>query len=54
MLAQFISINRLYAYCKGGKSLKRIITFFLSSTKIFEASKTEIVDPDQTAPTGAV
>ena len=27
---------------------------FLSSTKIFEASKTNIVDPDQTAPVGAV
>ena len=27
---------------------------FLSSTKIFEASKTNSVDPDQTAPVGAV
>ena len=28
--------------------------FFLSSTKIFEATKTNRVDPDQTAPVGAV
>ena len=28
--------------------------FLLSSTKIFEASKTNSVDPDQTAPVGAV
>ena len=27
---------------------------FLSSTKIFEASQTNSVDPDQTAPVGAV
>ena len=27
---------------------------FLSPTKIFEASKTNSVDPDQTAPVGAV
>ena len=26
---------------------------FLSSTKIFEASQTNIIDPDQTAPVGA-
>ena len=28
--------------------------YFLSSTKIFEASMTNNVDPDQTAPVGAV
>ena len=27
---------------------------FLLSTKLFEASQTNIVDPDQTAPVGAV
>ena len=39
------------------KPLKRIITkcmFFLSSTKIFEASYTNSVDPDQAAPIGEV
>ena len=58
-------INRLFAYCKGGnfnihiwayKCLKahNHNMYFLSSTKIFEASKTNSVDPDQTAPVGAV
>ena len=36
--------------------IQRIITkcMFLSSTKIFEASETNSVDPDQTAPVVAV
>ena len=41
----------------NGKPLKPIITKcmgFLLSTKIFEASLTNSVDPDQTAPVGAV
>ena len=37
-------------------TLKRIITkcMFLSSTKLFEASRINSVNPDQTAPVGAV
>ena len=38
------------------EALKRIITkcMFLSSTKLFEASLINSVNPDQTAPVGAV
>ena len=32
----------------------KIMCFFFSSTKIFVAQKTNSVDPDQTAPVGAV
>ena len=52
----FMKILTVYTLNSHLLTLKRIITkyMFLSFTKIFEASLTNSVDPDQTAPVGAV
>ena len=48
--------NRIHTELTFFQPLKRITTkcIFLSSTKLFEASSINSVDPDQTAPVGAV
>ena len=52
----FMKILTVYTLNSHLLPLNRIIKkcMFLSSTKMFEASKTKSVDPDQTAPVGAV
>ena len=51
---KILTVYTLNSHVLTLKSHNHKMYVFLSSTKIVEASQTNIVDPDQTAPVGAV
>ena len=51
---KILTVYTLNSYLLTLKPHTHKINVFLSSTKIVEASETNSVDPDQTAPVGAV